>query len=308
MRTRNSIASILTACLAAVGVRGRAAVVNTASTQVTFRSWLRSSNGGLGQSLRGSVGTVILAASVLLFIAGMGAAIFYFGSASRAVDWSSTIPSSRFETDGDLARLKDYTRSIETKGPASTAAAGDLMPDVNTMIERLAARLASAPNDINGWRMLGWSYFNTARYDLAATAYAKALALDPTSAETKRLHEEARTKGSESGNQEASVPSQAATSQRSGDGPVVEKTAKGETMPREYDAAVRSMVDGLAARLETSPRDVDGWTRLMRSRIVLGERDVAAAAYSTALNVFKEDAAALDKIKAMAVELGLNAE
>jgi cytochrome c-type biogenesis protein CcmH len=54
------------------------------------------------------------------------------------------------------------------------AAAGKLLPDVNTMIERLAARLETTPGDIKGWRMLGWSYFNTGHYKQAAAAYAKA--------------------------------------------------------------------------------------------------------------------------------------
>ena len=100
-----------------------------------------------------------------------------------------------------LARLKDYTRSIGAEEPASMAAAGKLLPDVNTMIERLAARLETAPEDVKGWRMLGWSYFHTARYEQAATAYAKAVELDPSSAELKLSYEEAKAKASESGNQ-----------------------------------------------------------------------------------------------------------
>ena len=68
------------------------------------------------------------------------------------------------------------------------------------------------------------------------------------------------------------------------------------------------MVDGLAGRLESSPRDVEGWTRLMRSRVVLGEREVAASAYRKALEVFKGDPAASGKIAAAAIELGLKAE
>lgn len=41
---------------------------------------------------------------------------------------------------------------------------------------------------------------------------------------------------------------------------------------------IRGMVDGLAARLRQAPDDVDGWLRLARSYIVLGEREKAAAA------------------------------
>ena len=68
------------------------------------------------------------------------------------------------------------------------------------------------------------------------------------------------------------------------------------------------MVDRLANRLESSPRDVEGWTRLMRSRVVLGEREVAATAFRKALEVFKDDQASSGKITAAAIELGLEAE
>jgi CubicO group peptidase (beta-lactamase class C family) len=57
-----------------------------------------------------------------------------------------------------------------------------------------------------------------------------------------------------------------------------------------------------------SPRDVEGWTRLMRSRVVLGESEVAATAFHKALEVFKDDSAASGKITAAANELGLKAE
>ena len=88
-----------------------------------------------------------------------------------------------------------------------------------------------------------------------------------------------------------------------------EKITKSEAMPpREHDAAIRSMVDGLADRLESSPRDVEGWTLLMRSRVVLGEREVAATAFRKALEVFKDDSGASGKITAAAIELGLKAE
>jgi cytochrome c-type biogenesis protein CcmH len=203
-----------------------------------------------------------------------------------------------------LARLKDYTRSIGTEEPAPIAAAGKLLPDVNTMIERLAARLETAPGDIKGWRMLGWSYFQTGRYKQAATAYARAVELDPKSAELKLAYEEAKAKASETA---SSLQTKAVA--KGDDGPGVEKNTKSAAMPpRAHDAAIRSMVDGLADRLESSPRDAEGWTRLMRSRVVLGEREAAATAFRKALEVFKDDSAASGKITAAAVELGLKVE
>ena len=208
-----------------------------------------------------------------------------------------------------LTRLENYTRSIGTEEPASMAAAGKLLPDVNTMIERLAARLETTPDDSRGWRMLGWSYFNTERFEQAATAYARALELDPTSAELKRSYEEAKAKASEGASSEKGSSSQAETVGKRVDGSSDEKTTTSEaTPPHETNTAIRAMVDGLANRLESSPRDLDGWTRLMRSRVVLGEREVAATAFRKALEVFKDNSAASGKITAAAVELGLKAE
>lgn len=267
---------------------------------------LRSSSWGFGQDLRGPAGTLIVAAAVFLAVAGVGAVASYVGGPPEATGSGDTISGS----DGEmLAHLEDYTRSLGTEESASKAAAGKLLPDVNTMIERLAARLETTPEDVEGWRMLGWSYLNTGRYEEAATAYAKAVELDPNSAELKLSYEEAKAKASESNNLETASSLQTEAVGKSGDGPSVENTTKAEAMPpHERDAQIRSMVDGLANRLESSPRDVEGWTRLMRSRVVLGEREVAATAFRKALEVFKDDSAASDKIMAAATELGLKAE
>lgn len=53
---------------------------------------------------------------------------------------------------------------------------------VATLIGQLEARMAQAPGDPEGWRLLGSAYFQTQRYAEAATAYAKALKLNPKNA------------------------------------------------------------------------------------------------------------------------------
>jgi cytochrome c-type biogenesis protein CcmH len=255
---------------------------------------------------------LIVAAVAFLLVAGIGAVASYVGDSPEATFSGDTIPFSlpRSASNGEmLARLTDYTRSIGTEEPASMAAAGKLLPDVNTMIERLAARLETAPEDIEGWRMLGWSYFHTELYEQAATAYARAVSLDPSSAKLKRSYEEAKAKASESDNLETAPSLQTDAVGKGGDGRSFEKMTTSEAMPgRERDAAIRSMVDGLADRLERSPRDVEGWTLLMRSQVVLGEREVAATAFRKALEIFKDDSAASGKITAAAIELDLKGE
>jgi cytochrome c-type biogenesis protein CcmH len=251
-----------------------------------------------------------VAAAGFLLVAGIGATAFYLGDPPEAIGSADTISPSQPGSDGEmLAHLKDYTRSIGTKEPASKTAAGKPLPDVNTMIERLAARLETTPEDIQGWRMLGWSYFHTARYKQAATAFARAVELDPNSAELKLSYEEAKAKASESDNLETASSLQTETVGKGNDGPSVEKNTKSEVAPpHEQDTVVRSMVDRLADRLDSSPQDVEGWTLLMRSRVVRGEREIAATAFRKALEVFKEDSAASGKITAAAIELALKAK
>jgi cytochrome c-type biogenesis protein CcmH/NrfG len=279
------------------------------AARLALLSRLRSSSWTFGEGLRGTSGTLTVAALVFLLVAGMGAAASYLWRSPEVAGSSDTASFSHSHSGSNgemLANLKDYTRSIGSSEPAP---AGKPLPDVNTMIERLAARLETAPEDAKGWRMLGWSYFHTERYKQAAAALARAVELDPSSAELKLAYEEAKAKASEGDHSgTASFPQTEAVGKR-GDRSSVGKNAKPEaTPPREYDAAIRSMVDGLASRLESSPRDVEGWTRLMRSRVVLGEREVAATAFRKALEVFKDDSAATGTIAAAAIELGLKAD
>jgi cytochrome c-type biogenesis protein CcmH/NrfG len=268
-----------------------------------FLSHLQSSSRQFG--LDGSRMWTVPAA-VFALVAGVGAAVSYMQGPSEVSGsrdaMSSLAPSGM---DGKtLARLQDYARSAENHAPAPKSAADKPLPDVNTMMERLAARLESAPEDIKGWRMLGWSYFNTGRYDEAAAAYAKAVKLDPNSSELKLAYEEAKAKAAGTIAAPHTEPSG-----NSGDGLHVAKSAAPEAMPpAEQSAAIRAMVDGLANRLESSPLDVEGWARLMRSRVVLGEREVAATELRKALEIFKDDQAATRRIKAAAIELGLRAE
>jgi len=97
------------------------------------------------------------------------------------------------------------------------------------------------------------------------------------------------------------------TSQALEKGPSPEDVQTAEAMPAtERSAMIRGMVDGLASRLEQSPRDADGWIKLIRSRIVLGETELARQALARGLEVFTEDAKQRDRIIAAAQELGLN--
>jgi cytochrome c-type biogenesis protein CcmH/NrfG len=274
-------------------------------------SQLWSSGRGGNRDGRSGTKPLVEAGAVFLIIVGIGAAVSLVRDLPQAIgsERANSDPRPPGNADDEmLAQLNEYATSIEGEKPASKPAS-EMLPDVNTMIERLAARLMTTPNDLQGWRMLGWSYFNMQRYDDAATAYAKAVELDPNSADLKRAYDEAKAKasGSESLNTGSISPPHPAG--KAGDAPHAGAVARAEgTAPHEGNAAIRAMVDGLASRLDASPRDVEGWTRLMRSRVVLGEREAATTALRKALDVFKDDSVASGQIAAAATELGLKVE
>ncbi|MFQ5622571.1 MAG: c-type cytochrome biogenesis protein CcmI [Paracoccaceae bacterium] len=104
----------------------------------------------------------------------------------------SDLPAAPFAAD-QLSPASPLVALIEgtTTGGGGAAESGGQVGDVEGMIAGLAARLEANPEDADGWRMLGWSYFNTERYGKAAEAYARAAALSEGDADTLSAYGEA---------------------------------------------------------------------------------------------------------------------
>ncbi|HWN50512.1 MAG TPA: c-type cytochrome biogenesis protein CcmI [Xanthobacteraceae bacterium] len=270
------------------------------------------------------------------------------------------------------------------------------LPPVDEMIRRLAARLLQNPNDVEGWRTLGWSYASIGHFSEAGEAYAKAIELSPGAAEIRsarvevlvksadgmvtadarnaieetlrvdpkdararffkglakeqdgdktsaladwtellkdvkadepwvpdlknRISELERDMGVDAARPAAPKPGTAGgllealraprgpqMSRPIEKGPSPQDVQAAETMaPADRSAMIRGMVDGLASRLEQSPRDPDGWIKLIRSRVVLGETELAKRALWRGLDVFADDKQQRDRIAAAAQQLGLS--
>ena len=82
--------------------------------------------------------------------------------------------------------------------------------------------------------------------------------------------------------------------------------AAGELSPEQRTALIKGMVERLAERLDKDGSDIDGWLRLVRSYMVLGERDRAIAAAGQARRVFAGDPDKLKRIDALVKGLGLD--
>ncbi|VAV98143.1 Cytochrome c heme lyase subunit CcmH [hydrothermal vent metagenome] len=75
--------------------------------------------------------------------------------------------------------------------------------------------------------------------------------------------------------------------------------------PKERQAMIASMVERLATRLKEDGSDLGGWQRLIRARMVLGQKDAAVAALKTAKDNFKNNEQALARLAQLSSELGL---
>jgi len=85
-----------------------------------------------------------------------------------------------------------------------------------------------------------------------------------------------------------------------------QREAAAAMTPKERQAMIASMVQRLADRLKENGKDIDGWYRLIRARMVMGDKKAAASDLKTAQNIFKDDPAALTRLGELSTTLGLN--
>ena len=226
-------------------------------------------------------------------------------------------------------------------------------------VERLAARLESEPDDLEGWLLLGRSHLVLQRFPEAADAFRRAAALsggdpeilsmlgetvvwasdgvvvpeavqafqrvltvrpeDPAArfhlalarAQAGAVREAYDMWRALAADTPADAPwrgdledlirqsedvlgvapeTRAALGTAAPSGPTADDLAAAAGMtPDERMAMIRAMVEGLAARLEEDPDDLEGWRRLARSYAVLGEPAKAADALRRAAALAPDD-------------------
>jgi cytochrome c-type biogenesis protein CcmH len=288
-------------------------------------------------------GNAIAAAAVLLLIPLIAAPVYV---------WRG---------NPDLIGDRVAVQPVPTVQPEPTQQAG-----LVESVTRLKARLETAPEDFDGWVLLGRSYMVTQKPLLAIDAYAKAIALRPDDATVRSFMGEAIVfsadgtvtetarvaftmavqadpknpaarfylgmADAQAGNLRAAFDSWlalaaetpvdapwrpvlnqqlrtaalelsvdlAAVMPDAAPAPVVTPAPRGpsrddveaaqQMSPGERQGMIRGMVAQLAARLEESPYDVEGWERLARSYRVLGDSEKAAEAEATMRQLRGDDA------------------
>ena len=75
--------------------------------------------------------------------------------------------------------------------------------------------------------------------------------------------------------------------------------------PEARNQMIRGMVERLATRLHEDGSDVDGWLRLLRAYMVMGERDRARAAVGEARGALAREPEKLRRLDEGIRELGV---
>ena len=190
-----------------------------------------------------------------------------------------------------LARVESNSGAPPGPSAAQMAAAANQPPAeqtamIQTMVDRLAARLKQDGSDVAGWGQLirAYNVLGQAEKARAATSDAQqALAGDPSKLDQLN----AAIKGDAAA---AAVPAPDAqqTAQATGSAPA----------DHPQGATVQDMVDRLAARLKQDGSDVAGWLQLIRAYNVLGQAEKARAATADAQQALAGDPAKLDQFNA----------
>jgi len=135
-------------------------------------------------------------------------------------------------------------------------------PEVLEMVARLEKRMASSPDDGEGWKRLGRAYTVMGRQSEALTAYGKAAALLPDDTDVR------------------------ASLQALQNGTATNTASQGQ---QAFPPQVLAMVAQLEKRLSESPEDGDGWKRLGRAYTVMKRYSEAVSAYTTAAEFLPND-------------------
>lgn len=215
--------------------------------------------------------------------------------------------------------------------------------DFVALVAKVERHLGQNPDDVAGWKVLAPAYKRERRWQDAADAYANIIRLSKpdapliadygemlvfasdgmVTAEAARafaaaLQADAKLPKArffaalalkQEGKKEAARQAfEALLAESLADAafrPMVEAELRDLAAGGDQQATIRAMVDGLEERLKTDAGDLDGWQRLIRSRVVLKEMDKARSAYATARHHFSGAPEALAALENLAAELNI---
>ncbi len=211
------------------------------------------------------------------------------------------------------ARLGDaelaYRNAIRLIGPSAArlSGLGETLVVANDGIVTEDARSAFEeavrlePGDVRARFYVGVALEQAGKADEAKTTFQEIAKASPSDAPWMGLINEHIAKNGGTATASSAPPSTLGS-------PTAEDVAAAESLSQgDRQEMIRGMVDTLAARLEAEPNNIEGWLRLVRSYMVLGDREKAQAALNTGLGHFPADGNEGRQLAALAREIGLPA-
>jgi cytochrome c-type biogenesis protein CcmH len=213
----------------------------------------------------------------------------------------------RQRLDAAVKAIEEGKAVPDTEAPPPASAASSAAPpqhqeaQISGMVDKLAARLQKSGDDPGGWLMLTRSYITLGEKQKAAAAIASARAAmgaDPI--KVAQFNQALKQfKIDDQGNVAPAAAAPATPAPAQAPPPAGAPDVKNNEM-------IRGMVTRLAERLKQDGSDVDGWIQLVRSYVVLGERDKAKAAVADARRAVSGDAAKRQRLDDFVKTLGLD--
>lgn len=255
-----------------------------------------------------------LAAALVLYVVTGAPGLADQPMTTRLAEWREADPASL-----EPAKLAALLRQVTQERPGDPEAwrflalAEGASGDPMAAVRALRRAVIAAPERADLWEMLGEAVVIAAEGEVtegARQAFREALARDPSLVAPRFHLARARIAAGEveagladwrdlMAELPAADPRRAALAQAIAQ---AQDEARNEAQagPDAQMAAIRGMVDGLAARLEAQPDDPEGWVRLVRSYAVLGETQRRDAALARARARFAADPAILQALDAAA--------
>jgi len=192
---------------------------------------------------------------------------------------------------GDAADIKAMIAEA-----LSRAAGGQVTIPARQLINEI---LQVEPNEPRALFLWGLAAYQDEAYQLAIDRWAYLYQLSaPNAPWRERLEDSIRQAADDGGLPAPELPEKAKANTSQGEANSSQMSAA------EQQAMIEGMVAGLAARLEDSPDDREGWLRLARSYKVLGRPDEQINALFRAAELDKSDIAVLIKLSEVILQFG----
>ncbi len=243
----------------------------------------------------------------------------------------AAIADARRALAADADKLRQFTAGIEAAAPAMPAAppapvaaapaAGAAKPGaavvkaladhddaaIASMVARLAERMKTDGSNVEGWVQLVRSYRVLGQSDKVEAAIADARRALAGDADKLRQLAAGLETAAPAMPAAPPAPVAAAPAPAAGlPGPSAADIAAAQKLePGQQNQMIVGMVARLADRLKQDGSDVEGWLRLVRAYMVLGERDKAQAAAADGRRALAGDADKIRRIDELVKELGV---